>query len=343
MMAAMDTLHGSTFHRPRGLRILGTGAALPDDELTSLELDRRLGLAPGSVEAATGVRVRYVERGSAAGLGARAARQALDAAGLTIDDIDLIVCSSGTPDQPLPCNAALLHAQLTPPRPIPAWDVNASCLGFVAGLDLVATLVEGGRHRNVLLVSSDLASTGLDWSDLGASGIFGDGAAAAVLGPAGDTGSAVVGASFATYSEGAHTCEIRGGGSRHAPGRLPDSADVVGLMTFRMDGRGVFRLAARHLRPFVDALLAGCDLTLDDLLVVPHQASHHGLAYLRRQFKLREEQVVDIYADHGNQVSASLPSALHAAVTSGRLPRGEHALLLGTGAGLSIGGVVLCY
>lgn len=343
MMSAMDTFHGSMFHGPRGLRILGTGAALPDEALTSADLDERLGLAPGSVEAATGVRVRYVERGSAAGLGARAARQALDAAGLEIDDIDLIVCSSGTPDQPLPCNAALLHEQLTPLRPIPAWDINASCLGFVAGLDVVATLVEGGRHRNVLLVSSDLASTGLDWSDLGASGIFGDGAAAAVLGPAGDTGSAVVGAGFATYSDGAHTCEIRGGGSRHAPGRMPEAADVVGLMTFRMDGRGVFRLAARHLPGFVDALLAGCDLTLDELLVVPHQASHHGLAYLRRQFKLREEQVVDIYADHGNQVSASLPSALHAAVTSGRLTRGEHALLLGTGAGLSIGGVVLCY
>ncbi|WP_109508099.1 3-oxoacyl-[acyl-carrier-protein] synthase III C-terminal domain-containing protein [Nocardioides speluncae] len=335
--------NGDFHHRRRGLRILGTGAALPDEALTSADLDQRLGLAPGSVEEATGVKVRYVERGSAAALGARAARQALDAAGLELADVDLIVCSSGTPDQPLPYNAALLHEQLAPARPIPAWDVNASCLGFVAGLDLVATLVEAGRHRTVLMVSSDLASTGLDWSNLGASGIFGDGAAAAVLGPADATDSAVVGSGFATYSEGAHTCEIRGGGSRHAPGRMDEPADVLGLMRFRMDGMGVFRLAARYLPGFVDELLAGCDLTLDELLVVPHQASHHGLAYLRRQFKLRDEQVVDIYADHGNQVSASLPSALHAAVTSGRLARGEHALLLGTGAGLSIGGVVLCY
>lgn len=343
MMSAMDTFHGSTFHEPRGLRILGTGAALPDEALTSAELDERLGLDPGSVEAATGVKVRYVERGSAAALGARAARQALDAAGLTLTDIDAIVCSSGTPDQPLPCNAALLHEQLAPPRPIPAWDINASCLSFVVGLDLLATLVGGGRYRRVLLVSSDVASVGLDWSDLGASGIFGDGAAAAVLGPAEGTESAVLAAGLATYSEGAHTCEIPGGGSRHAPGRLRDPADVTEWMTFRMNGGAVFRLAARHLGGFVDSLLAGADLTLDDLLVIPHQASHHGLAYLRRQFKLREEQVVDIYADHGNQVSASLPSALHAAVTSGRLTRGEHALLLGTGAGLSIGGVVLCY
>lgn len=326
----------------RALRILGTGAVVPDEVLPSTTLDARLGLAPGTVEGRTGVRERYVERGTAAQLGARAARKALAAAGLDLADVDVIIGASGTPDQPLPCNAALLHEELAPPRPVPAWDVNASCLSFLVALDLAATLVDAGRHRHVLVVSSDLASVGLDWSDLGASGIFGDGAAAAVLGPADGTDSAVLAAGFATHSEGAHTCEIPGGGSRHAPDRVEgDYADVA---RFRMDGGAVFRLAIRHLPPFVDDLLATAGVTLDELpVVVPHQASHHGLSWLRQRFGLREDQLVDIYADRGNQVAASLPSALHAAIESGRLRRGDHALLLGTGAGLSIGGVVLCY
>ncbi len=324
------------------MRILGTGAAVPAEVLTSIELDERLGLPPGAVERRTGVRRRHVERRSAAALGAEAARQALDRAGLDLGDIDVIVAASATPDQPLPCNAALLHEQLAPDRPIPAWDINASCLGFLVGLDLIATLIASGRYRRVLLVAADVASAGLDWTELGASGIFGDGAAAAVLGPADGTDSAVLGAAFATYSEGAHTCEIPGGGSRHAPSRT--EGDFLSLMQFQMNGPAVFRLASAHLPGLVESLLASCEMTMGEVpLVVPHQASHHAMTYLRRRFDLSRDKVVDIYADRGNQVSASMPSALHEAIVSGRLQRGQRALLLGTGAGLSMGGIILCY
>lgn len=328
---------------PRSLRILGTGAALPADAVTSAELDDRLGLAPGTVEATTGVRVRYVEKGSAAALGARAARQALAAADLTLDDVDLVVAASGTPDQPLPYNAALLHEELAPARPLPSFDVGASCLSFLTALDLVATLVDAGRYERVLVVSSDLASVGLDFSDLGASGIFGDGAAAAVLGPAGGSGSAVLAAGFETHSSGAHACEIKGGGSRWAPDRVAGEGDYADWCRFRMDGGAALRLAVRHLPPLVARLTAAAGVPVADTVVVPHQASHLGLAWLRHALALDEDQLVDVYADHGNQVGASLPFALHTAVASGRLERGDHALLLGTGAGISMGGVLLCY
>lgn len=325
----------------RALRILGTGAELPEEALTSAELDTRLGLPEGTVEDRTGVRVRYVERGTAAQLGARAARKALAAAGVDLDDVDVIIGASATPDQPLPCNAALLHEELAPGRPIAAWDVNASCMSFLVALDLAATLIDAGRHRTILIVSSDLASVGLDWDDLGASGIFGDGAAAAVVGHAGDTGAGVLAAGFQTFSQGAHTCEIRGGGSRHAPDRV--EGDYAEWGKFRMDGGAVFRLAFRHLPPFVEGLLEEAGASMDQMsVVVPHQASHHGLDWVRQQFGVAD-RLVDIYADHGNQVGASLPSALHAAIESGRLQRGDHALLLGTGAGISLGGMVLCF
>ena len=111
-----------------------------------------------------------------------------------------------------------------------------------------------------------------------------------------------------------------------------------------MDGQAVFHLVARHLDEFVDALLGGAGLGRGDVtLVVPHQASHLGLRYLTRGLGFPRERIVNIYADHGNQVAASLPSALHAAIRGGQLRRGGTALLLGSGAGVSLGGIVLRY
>ena len=326
----------------RGLRLLGSGVALPPLCLTSLELDAQLGLPPGTVEKKTGVRRRYVETGrSAAVLGAEAARAALADAGLGFADLDCLVVASGTPDQAMPCNAALVHHELGLSR-LPAFDLGASCLGFLVALDTLATLISQGHYRRVLVVASDIASCGLDWRHLEASGIFGDGAAAFVLGPAGESGSGLVAAALETHSEGVHWCEIPGGGSRHHPGRI--SEPFLPLTLFRMDGKAVFRFAAETLPGFVGHLLESAGLSMADIdLVVPHQASAHALQFVRKRFGLPREKMIDIYADHGNQVAASLPTALHHAVASGRLRRGQRALLIGTGAGIGVGGAVLCY
>lgn len=332
---------------PRGLRVLGTGLGTVDGIVTSEELDRQLGLPPGSVRAKTGVRRRHVECRPAAVAGAEAARAALAAAGLGLNDIDCLVAASGTPDQAMPSNAALLHHELgLSARGIPAFDVGASCLGFLMALDVVASLLASGRYRRVLVVASDIASCGLDWSKLESSGIFGDGAAAAVVDagsvPPQAGGAGVLAASFLTLSEAVHACEIPGGGSRHHPSRI--DRPFAPLAQFQMDGPAIFRLAGERLVPFVSALLAQAGLTLADVaLVVPHQASGHALAFMRRRLRLRDSQVVDIFADRGNQVAASLPTALHDAITTGRLSRGATALLLGTGAGVQMGGLVLRY
>jgi 3-oxoacyl-[acyl-carrier-protein] synthase III len=328
----------------RRIRIAGTGVALPTESVTSAELDVRLGLAQGTVERRTGVTRRYVETSrSAAVMGAAAAMNALDAAGLSLDDIDCLVAASGTPDQALPYNAALIHEALDfGGRATPTLDINASCLSFLAALDTVSYLVDAGRYTRVLIVSSDIASCGLDWSRLDASGIFGDGAAAAVIERAPDANSRILGSAFATFSEGAHYCEIKAGGSRHHISRIDEP--FAPLAQFRMDGRAVFQLVGRHLKAFAEKLACDAGVRLADLaVVVPHQASAHGIDYMRRQLNLRDEQVVNIFADHGNQVGASLPFAFHTAVASGRLRRGDTTLMLGTSAGVSLGGIVLCY
>jgi 3-oxoacyl-[acyl-carrier-protein] synthase III len=327
--------------QPRRIMILGTGSSLPGERLTSAELDGRLGLSPGTVEGRTGVRHRFVERRSAAALGAEAARAALDAAGMTLAEVDCLVAANGTPDQALPSNAALLSEALGL-GPVPAFDVGASCLSFLAALDTLSWPIAAGRYRRALVVSADLASCGLDWSALGASGIFGDGAAAAVLGPSGDAPATLLATAFETHSQGAHLCEIPAGGSRHHPSRT--SEDYQRLALFRMNGKALFRFTVERLEPFLSRLLAEAQVTLDDLaLVVPHQASRHALDYLRRSLRLPEDRIVDLFAERGNQVAASLPSALDAAVRSGRLHRGDRALLMGTGAGVSLGGAVLCF
>lgn len=330
-------------NRPRPLRILGTGLSTPAQWLPSTALDARLGLAPGTVEARTGVARRGIEPDrNAAEVAAEAAHAALQVAGLARDDIDAVVCANASLDQAMPCNAALLHRALGLSR-VPAFDVNASCLGFLMGLDLVASLLADGRYRRVLLTSCDLASRALDPNDIDSLGLFGDGAAAAVLTAdttLAQTHPALLAARFETWSEAVHACEIPGGGSRLPPSR--HDGDYAEVCTFRMDGKRLYRVAAEQFDRFVGALLdeAGVDLAAIDR-VVPHQASLLGMQHVFKRIGVSRDRVEDIFAGHGNQVSASLPTALHHALASGRLRPGDTALLIGTAAGVTLGGAVL--
>jgi 3-oxoacyl-[acyl-carrier-protein] synthase-3 len=243
----------------------------------------------------------------------------------------------------MPCNAALIHRELNlSARAIPAFDVNASCLGFLAALDVLAWPIIAGRYQRVLVVAADIPSCGLDWETLEASAIFGDGAAAAVLGSSINGRSRLLAADLKTFSEGADLCRVLGCGTRYHPSRTDQPFDE--LAKFRMDGKGTFKLAAAHLPAFVERLLARSGLTYDQLdWIVPHQASQLALSHLSKRLGFARDKVIDIFADHGNQVAASLPTALDIAIRDGRIQRGQRLLLLGTGAGLSLGGVVMEY
>ena len=330
-----------TANLPRPLRILGTGLSTPEAWVDSDTLDARLGLASGTVQARTGVARRGVEpQRNAAEVSAEAAHAALTAANVPIASIDAVICANASHDQAMPCNAALLHRALGL-RKVPAFDINASCIGFLMGLDLVASLLQSGRYRRVLLVSCDLASRALDERDLDTFGLFGDGAAAAVLSSCdSDDGPALLAARFETWSEAAHACEIPGGGSRLPPSRY--DGDYRDVCNFRMDGKRLYRVAAEHFDRFVDELLRDAGVELCDIRrVVPHQASMLGMQHVFKRLGVPRERVEDIFATHGNQVSASLPTALHHALTDRRLIAGDTALLIGTAAGVTLGGAVL--
>lgn len=340
-MAATDTADAVRAPAPALLPcvIRGSGMALPEQAVTSAALDARLHHTPGYSEKRSGVQCRYLaddwlHQGA---LGARALLRALEQAGLGVDALDLVLGACGVPEQALPSTAVFIAHEAGLPAGTPAFDVNASCLSFLVALRLAASLLAEGQYRRIAVVAADLASRGVDWNNPEASLIFGDGAAAVVL-EHGSGQQGVAAFDYASYPEGRRLCQIRGGGTAHNPrtGVLP--ADYL----FQMDGKGVFRLAAAHMERFVAGLLARAGLTLEQVdLVVPHQASHLGLEHMRKQLGIAPERLMNIYPQYGNQVAASIATALHLARVQGRAAPGQRLLLLGTAAGLSLGGLVL--
>lgn len=329
----------------RRIRICGTGTATPATLVSSEEMDQRLGLPLGTVFANSGVSTRYRSTDeSAAQLAVHACQQALNNSGLVWDDIDCLVATSATMDQALPFNAAMVLAQAgSRSRPIAAFDVGASCMSFLTGLDTMSYLVDAGRYQNVMLVSADIATFSLDWRHLHSSAIFGDGAAAAVIRRSGpDESSTLLASKLQTFPEGAEHCRILAGGSRHHPDRTSQS--IKELAMFQMDGPQIFKLAARELPRFTESLLDSAGLAMSDFeVVVPHQASRLALDRLRKRLRIDKNRMVDVFQRLGNQVGASLPTALHHAINGGRVRRGEKVLLIGSGAGMSLGGAALVY
>lgn len=329
----------------RQVKITGTGRYLPGSGVAAEEIDRRLGVEPGWVMRKTSVANRhFVGEETASQMGAQAARDALQAAGLHFSDIDCLVCASGTMQQPIPCTAALIQEALGEQESgVPCFDVNATCLSFVTALDTMSYLIDAGRYRRILIVSTEIASKGLNWSDKESAALFGDGAAAAVVERSSENDSSrILHAKMTTHSGGAHHSEIRGGGSG-LPASLYEESKAADYL-FSMDGEGIFRQASRLLPDFMGGLLGGAGLTMGDFkLVVPHQGSVMAMKLLQRKLGISEEQMLYIAPHYGNVIAASIPLGLDMAVREGRLERGDRVLLVGTSAGLSLGGVALVY
>lgn len=326
------------------MRIAGSGATRPRASVSSAEIDARCERPAGWTAAHFAIQQRGVAQAdeTTSQLAAAAAQAALDAAGWAAEDIDLLISACGVMEQPIPGTAALIQRRLgLGGSGIPAFDVNATCLSFLVALDLIAMGMRVGRWRRVLLVSADIASAALDFSDPEASVIFGDGAAAVAL-EAADGPSGLLAYRFETYGEEADLCRLEAGGTRLRP--RDDLQGFLDLARFQMDGPGVFRAAARRFPKFLDALLTEANIEIADIdLVVPHQASAAALEHLRRVLRVSPDRMVNIFADHGNQIAASMPSALHAAIAEGRVTRGDRLLLVGTAAGLSLGAAILQY
>lgn len=312
----------------------------PAQRVTAEDLDNRLGLVAGTAFARNGVQVRYFagESETASAMSARAIERALQTARLTVHDIDAILFAGVMSEQPMPSTAVLIHRRLRARADgVTCLDINASCAGFLKGLEFAAAGITAGLWKRVAIVAAEVASKGLRWEDLDTCTLFGDGAAAAILGPA-EGPEGILDIRNATFSEGAELSIMRAGGSRFNMRTPPaDPNDYL----FAMNGRSLLRLIQTHFPPFLDTLLTH---PID--VVIPHQASAVGLGFLRKQLAKRPGNppvVIDILCQTGNQVSVSIPTGLHHAIRTGQLRRGQTALLVSTAAGVTCTGVVLRY
>ncbi len=329
---------------PLGIRIVATAAYLPGAPVSSEDVDRWAKLKQGTCEKRLGIRSRHFAGDMLTSeMAVQAARKALAAANWVADDLDLIVSASAVMEQWIPTQGILIQRQLgLADKGTPVLDVNATCLSFLSALDVISYPLSVGRYRRVLVVSSEKPSQALDWEKLEVCGNFGDGAAAVLLEQDTSGESQILSALFEAWSEGARTCELRAGGTLIDVRR--DFEAVRKGAVFQMDGIGAYKLAAKHFPKFIRKLMATANITLADVsAIVPHQASATALDHLRRLSRVPKDKIVDIYAEVGNQVSASMPVALHQAIEQGRLKRGDIALLVGTAAGITLGGMALRY
>jgi 3-oxoacyl-[acyl-carrier-protein] synthase III len=317
--------------------ILGTGAAGDLPIATSLALDRMHDLPPGQIERLTSVvqRPRAGERDQVA-LATEAALAALTDASTEARELDAILHVAAVPYQTIPATAPLVQQALgLPDGAVAAYDIGATCLGFLAALQNAAAMVETGRWGRVLVVASERISDNLDWRVPSTAGLFGDGAGAAVVGR-GSQGLRVGRVVLQTHPSGFEAARLHAGGTRLGTRATPQD------MRFVMDGPALFGLTRRRFEAFVRGNLEAAGLGLQDIdLVVPHQASPAALRLMARALGLGADRLVDLSATHGNQVAASLPIALDHARRTGRIAAGARVLMLGTAAGVTFGTALL--
>ena len=313
-------------------RIAGTGSYLPERVMTNAEFAARLDTSDAWIRERTGIVERHIAEKTQASsdLALEASRNALQAAGVKAEDLDLIVVATSTPDYVFPSTACLLQSKLGV-KGSAAFDVQAVCSGFVYGLATADAFIKSGRNKKALVVGAEVFSRILDWNDRGTCVLFGDGAGAVVL--AADT------------KPGIHASVLRADGSHSGmlsvPGNVCGGA-IVGSPFLQMNGQGVFKFAVRVLDESARETVAAADMRMEDIdWLIPHQANVRILEATARKLGLPRDKLVVTVDHHGNTSAASVPLALDEYVRAGRIRRGQRLLLQGVGGGFTWGSSVV--
>jgi 3-oxoacyl-[acyl-carrier-protein] synthase III len=315
-------------------RITGTGGYLPAKVLTNQDLAQFVDTSDDWIVSRTGIRERHIaaEGESTSDLALVACRRALEAAGRTPADVDLILVATSTPDMVFPSSACLLQAKLGVTNGA-AFDVQAVCSGFVYALSTAELYIKSGRHRCALVVGAEVFSRILDWKDRGTCVLFGDGAGAVVL-EASETPGIL---EAQLHADGRHAAIL------NTPGHV-DRGAVHGDPTLKMDGGAVFKLAVRVLEESARATLAARGHSVADLdAYIAHQANVRIIGHVGRKLGLPESRCIVTVDRHANTSAASVPLALDVAVRDGRVRPGSLVLLQGVGGGFTWGSILLRY
>ncbi|GAC1358771.1 MAG: ketoacyl-ACP synthase III [Polyangiales bacterium] len=333
---------------PPASRILGTGRYTPERRLTNADLEKLVDTSDAWIIERTGIKERRVAAPGelTSDMAAAAGRRAIEAAGLTADDIDMIVVGTISGDMPMPACAAFVQQKIGA-KHCPAFDISAACAGFVYGITIADRFIRAGGVRNVLVIGVELLSRLLDWEDRKTCVLVGDGAGAVVVGP--NTAPDPTGPGAADrgilsthlFTDGALACSlfIPGGGSKE-----PVSAEVLANKRHlvHMEGQDVFKAAVRNLSSAANAALAANGITAKDVdWVVAHQANLRILQAISQRLEIPMERFYVNIQKYGNTSSASIPIALDELIAERRVAPGQTILMTALGAGISWGSALI--
>ena len=314
--------------------IIGCGAYLPERIVTNNELAARVDTTDEWIRERSGITQRHVaaENEQTSDLATKAARQALERAGLGAEQLDCIVVATTTPDHTFPATAARIQANLGAIKAF-AFDVQAVCSGFVYALAMADNFIRLGQAKNVLVIGAETMSRLLDWQDRGTCFLFGDGAGAVVLQASADSNKNQGILSTHLFSDG-----------RHYDWLYTDNS-LGGLQsrgTIRMQGREIFKSAVDKIGQAVEKALDHNQLKATDIdWFVPHQANARIIKGVCDRFSIPEEKMVVTIAEHANTSAASIPLALEKAVSDGRIQKGHLVLIEAMGGGLTWGSALI--
>jgi len=315
--------------------ITGWGMAVPETILTNEELSQRVDTNDKWIRERTGIRERHIarEREFPSTLGVDASIKALAVANLKPTDIDLIICSTSSPEFIFPATACLIQDQLGA-RKAGAFDLSAACTGFIFATNMAAQAIRSGSIRNALVIGAETLSRFVDWHDRNTCILFGDGAGAFVL-QASDRPGGVLSAVMHSDGSGGELLSLPGGGSRY-----PATEETVrdGKHYIHMDGREVFRFATRVMGQAAKEALDLAGLTTDDVQwIIPHQANLRIIETAARYLKMPLDRFVINVDRYGNTSTASIPIAMVEALEKGLIKNGDKIVLVGFGGGLTWG------
>ena len=322
------------------VELVATGRYLPDNVVTNDDLAKRLDTSDEWIRTRTGIRERRIAPDDvfAKDMGAAAARQAMEKAGVEPGEVDIVILATATPDRWLPSTACDTQAILGCSNAV-AFDVMAACSGFIYGVSMGEGYIAAGRGEVALVISTEKMSAILDWEDRTTCVLFGDGAGAAVLKPANGADRGILSSHLRSDGNLAELLYRPGGGALE-----PISQSMLddGRHLLRMQGREIFKNAVRSMAEACDAALSSAGMTSDDIdLLVPHQANIRIIEATAKYAGIPMEKVFVNVDRYGNMSSATVPIALDEAQEQGLIGPGSNVLTVAFGAGLTWGAMTL--
>ena len=318
--------------------IKGVGTALPTRVMTNADISKIVDTSHEWIVERTGIHARHIagEGETTRSLAVAASRNALDDAGMTAADIDLVVLATSTPDNTFPATATMVQADLGITRGA-AFDLQAVCSGFIYALSTADALIRTGQAKGVLVIGSETFSRILDWTDRATCVLFGDGAGAFVLsaelGQGNNNDQGILRNKMRSDGRYKDKLYVDGG---------PSTTKTVGHL--RMEGREVFKHAVTNLASIVDEVLIEANMRPSEIdWVVPHQANRRILEGVAKKLGIDENKIVMTLAQHGNTSAASIPLAFDAALKDGRIKRGQMILMEAMGGGFTWGATLARY